>query len=181
MSTRIWLLVFLMGCGGGLKIENQPQRQAYLKTRTAENIKKLTQCDQTSLTFRESNQVGTTWYDTYTLEGCGQKTDYITALTRTGNWITWKYGVAPQAEELRIAAKEQLTKTAEFDLDCNSDLQFSILNETLDAMHTSLVATIGVRGCEKKSTYRTTCANTNYKKGTHEISCTSVVTSVTSN
>jgi hypothetical protein len=180
MHTKTYLLLLsLAGCGG-VNVETQPQRFDYLKEKTAEDIKKLTQCEDAKLTFRESNRVGTTWYDTYTLEGCGQKTDYITGLTRTGDWITWQYGVAPQPEQLREAAKDQLTKTAEFDLNCKSALDFTILNEVFDPMHVSLVASVGVRGCDKQSTYRTSCGNTNYQNGKHVITCTSVVTSATS-
>jgi len=172
--------VATIGClaGCGINVETQPQRLDFLKDKTAESIKKITQCEDTKLTFKESKRIATTWYDVYSLEGCGQKTDYTTAVTQSGQWVQFQFGVAPQPDELRMAAKEQLAKTAEFDLDCKSDLDFTMLSEVFDPMHTSLIASIGVRGCEKKSTYRTTCVDTNYKNGHHDIVCTSVVTSV---
>ena len=186
---EVWLVFLcaflstLVGaCGAAPQLRTQPERFAFLDPIISDNLPRIAQCPNPKLTFQESKQVGTAWYDYYRLEGCGHRTAFITAVTRQDvddTWIvTHEYGVAPTADELRAEAKGQLLKTAQFDLSCKANLEFEILNEEIGPMRTKFEGTIGVRGCGKRSTYRSVCNDNAYTQGKHDISCASVITSV---
>ncbi len=179
MRTVRCLLLASIGLTSCRSLDTQPGRFAFIDGFAEDQIERQTGCEEPTFTFVESKRVGATWFDTYTFQGCGQTSDFITKILDFGNFATFGVTLAPKQEELREAAKTQLTKTAEFDLDCNSGFEFSILSEVLDDTHVSLLATVGVKGCDKKGTYRTSCAASSFQNGKHEIKCTSVVTTTT--
>jgi hypothetical protein len=95
-----------------------------------------------------------------------------------GTWLVeWKSSVVPSDAEFQQGANQQLRKTAQFDLDCKSDLEFEFLNPQTDPMRASFSSTVGVRGCGKKSTYHTECTHPSFQNGKHEIQCVNVITS----
>jgi hypothetical protein len=164
-------------------VDTQPQRLAEFEKEIHVGAATLSHCAAPIITFKSTRHDGSIWYDVYSLEGCGHKTDYVVAVTKNetgGTWaVSYRVSIAAPDDTFRAEAKAQLVKSAQFDLDCKSDLQFEILNETLDPLQTTYLASVGVRGCDKKSTYRTTCLEKSYDSGKYDIDCKSVVTTTT--
>jgi hypothetical protein len=170
----------LLACGGPL-VNTQPQRLDYIHSMSPVGLQKAMRCDNAKLTFKETVQKGFVSYDHYDAEGCGQRSEYITAVSRQdvgGTWIVeWRASVVPSEKEFQAGAESGLRKTAQFDLDCKTDVEFEFLNLQIDPLRESLSATVGARGCGKKSTYHTVCSHPGFENGKHEISCVNVITS----
>jgi hypothetical protein len=176
MNARIVLpLVMLIAAGCGVPdFTVQLNREKYLRSNVVDDdIKKSMSCDKTVMHFQHGEQVSGDWYDYYVVEGCGQRTEYVTKLTHTGDFVTWGYGAVPPISQYKSAARAQMMKTTKFDLGCDA-VDLTTLKEAVDPLHTAYRATIGARGCDKQMSYEVACSHTGYVNGKHEINCESM-------
>lgn len=154
----------------------QPQRLSYIQDKVEENLKNTMNCEKTQLTHQRSEQRGVEWYDVYTAEGCGSRSDYVTMMKQNAGWTMWAFGLAPSEAQFQTEAQEQLLTTARFDLGCEN-VEFTVLHALISPMRDAVESSIGVSGCGKKSTYKSACRTTGFVSGKHQISCSNVITS----
>ena len=157
-------------------IQTQPDRLLFLDATVKENLHKTMACNDVKLSFQKTDQTGTAWYDIYTAEGCGRRSEFVTMVEQqtigTATFTRWLVSLAGPAGEFQAAAYAQLERTAGFDLGCKS-LEFTPLHELLARLRNSYDGTIGVAGCGKKATYRVTRALQGYDGESRDIVCKS--------
>jgi hypothetical protein len=150
----------------------QPNRQKFLQDKLDEDIKKALACESVQLHFQREEQRSGSWFDHYVVEGCGKRSEYITRLDQSGDWVTWGYGAVPPASQYKDAAEQQMMKTARFDLHCDV-VELMELKSAIDLMQTSFRATIGARGCDKRTSYEVVCEHSGFVDGKHQVTCIS--------
>lgn len=152
------------------KIKTQPKRLEYLQPNIESNLAVVMKCHDAKLTHLETvERTGPVYYDFYTVEGCGQSSEYLTTMKKHGG-IHWGLSVVPTGEQYEAAVKNQLQETAATDLTCE-DLQMSISDDHLAPLRDSYHATVGVSGCDKRSDYKTICTHQGYEVGRHKLAC----------
>ncbi len=151
-------------------VTTQPERLDFLEEKIDRNIAQTMKCEDATLQFEKTEEMGVEWYDHYTVEGCGHSSTYVTMVRQTGDYISWGMAPVPEQSEYEAAAEEQLRETAEFDLDCQ-ELDVSFLHALVTPMQDGFRATLGVRGCDKARTYDAACGSVGIAQGEHEISC----------
>ena len=175
------MLIASAACGGPL-VNTQPQRLTYIRTLSPVGLQKAMGCENVTLKFADTVQRGFVSYDRYEAEGCGQRSEYITAVSRRdvgGSWvIEWRASVVPSEKELQAGAEDGLRKTAQFD----PRLARVTSSSTFSTSRSTRCAGVsrrrwGSKGCGKKSTYATVRTHPGFDKGKHEIKCLNVITS----
>ncbi len=169
-----------IGCAPNLT--TQTRRQDYLQSRVDDNVEKAFGCDRVTLRFQRTEQRSGDWYDYYTAEGCGRRSDYVTRVSQqdNGKYTTWAFGAVPAEAQYASAAEQQLSKTAHFDLACDGQLELVTLKAAIDPMRMGYRATVGAKGCGKQSSYEVTCGSGGFVGGKHEITCMSVASAASS-
>jgi hypothetical protein len=184
ISVPVLLAATLGLAGCRHAVATQLDRRDYLDPDIKKFMKDRYQCEDWKLAFEKTEKSSIFTYDYYSMEACGQKTQFYTALSRPEvskpGQERWLMDAIPRREMFVAASKAQLEKTATFDLGCD-ELSYTDLNSSMAQEHTAYDSTIGVRGCGKQSTYFSNCLYTGYENGKHAITCQSVITSAGKN